>query len=185
VLSKLASLAGYDKKNIIKGETHGMAQMGGPVISTFACGNAFSPVFLPGTTDCLIVMEKSEVLRPGFLDLLKPGGTVLMADTTIIPLGFPKEQYPSEDQVMSNLKGYKTLLVDVLGKALSLGDASGRVANVVMMGVLSTVDPFDRIPEDAWIEALRQVNAKPSVWAANAAAFHAGREVAADAKVIA
>ncbi len=185
VLSKVASLAGYDKKNIIKGETHGMAQMGGPVISTFACGNAHSPVFLPGTTDCLIVMEKSEVLRPDFLAQLKPGGMVLMADTTIIPIGFPKEQYPADEQIFANLKGYKTILVDVLGKALELGDSSGRVANVVMMGVLSTVDPFDRIPEAAWVEALRQVNAKPSVWAANAAAFHAGREVAAGAKVIA
>ncbi len=185
VLTQLAFLAGYDKKNIIKGETHGMAQMGGPVISTFACGRAASPIFLPGTTDCLIVMEKSEVLRPDFLALLKPGGTVLMADTTILPLGFPKEKYPADEQIMSNLKGYKTILVDVLSKALELGDSSGRVANVVMMGVLSTIEPFDVFPEDAWLEALRQVNAKPAVWAANVAAFHAGQELASSTKVTA
>ncbi len=185
VLTQLAFLAGYDKKNIIKGDTHGMAQMGGPVISTFACGNAASPVFLPGTTDCLIVMEKSEVLRPDFLALLKPGGTVLMADTSILPLKFPKEQYPSDEQIMANLTGYKTILVDVLGKALELGDPSGRVANVVMMGVLSTIHPFDTFPVDAWLEALRQVNAKPAIWAANVAAFHAGQELASSTKAIA
>ena len=100
VLTQLAFLAGYDEKNIIKGETHGMAQMGGPVISTFACGKASSPVFLPGTADCLIAMEKSEVLRPGFLDMLKPGGTVLLADTGHPAPGIAaKEQYPIDEQI--------------------------------------------------------------------------------------
>jgi len=183
VLTQLAFLAGYDKENIIKGETHGMAQMGGPVISTFACGKTSSPLFLPGTTDCLIVMEKSEVLRPDFLSLLKPGGTVLLADTCILPLGFPKEQYPSDDQIMENLKGYRTIKVDVLGKALELGDQTGRIANVVMMGVLSVMAPFDAFPETMWVQALKQVNAKPAVWAANTAAFHAGRELAAAGKI--
>ena len=77
VLTQVALLAGYDATNIVKGETHGMAQMGGPVISTFGCGTVKSPVLLPGTADCLVVMEKSEVLRPEFLELLRPGGTAL------------------------------------------------------------------------------------------------------------
>jgi indolepyruvate ferredoxin oxidoreductase alpha subunit len=175
VLTQLAFLAGYGEKNIIKGETHGMAQMGGPVISTFACGQASSPVFLPGTTDCLITMEKSEVLRPEFLDLLKPGGTVLLADTTILPQGMKPEQYPTDQQLAESLKSFHVITVNVLAKALELGDLSGRIANVVMMGVLSTVHPFDVFPETVWILALRQVNAKPAVWAANTAAFKAGR----------
>jgi indolepyruvate ferredoxin oxidoreductase, alpha subunit len=177
VLTQLAFLAGYGEKNIIKGETHGMAQMGGPVISTFACGQASSPVFLPGTTDCLIVMEKSEVLRPGFLDLLMPGGTVLMADTVILPQGMKQEHYPSDLQISESLKSFHVITVNVLAKALELGDLSGRIANVVMMGVLSTVHPFDVFSEGVWIQALRQVNAKPAVWGANTAAFHAGREL--------
>ena len=62
-----------------------------------------------------------------------------------------------------------------LAKALELGDLSGRIANVVMMGVLSTMHPFDIFPEVIWIQALRQVNAKPAIWGANTAAFHAGQ----------
>ena len=81
VLAQVAFLAGYDDRNILKGETHGMAQMGGPVISTFGCGEVFSPALVPGTANVLIAMEKAEALRPGFLDLLEPGGTALMADT--------------------------------------------------------------------------------------------------------
>lgn len=177
VLSQLAFLAGYGERNIIKGETHGMAQMGGPVISTFGCGEARSPVLLPGTADCLIAMEKSEVLRPGFLEMLRPGGTVLLATTRIVPQGLAEEQYPSDAAIAASLEGYRVVAVDVLGKALELGDRAGRTANVVMMGVLSTLAPFDRFPAELWLQALKKANSRPGVWAANYAAFNCGREI--------
>jgi indolepyruvate ferredoxin oxidoreductase alpha subunit len=176
VLSKLASFAGYDETNIIKGETHGMAQMGGPVISTFACGNVSGPVLLPGTADCLIVMEKSEVLRPDFLEMLKPGGTVVLADTKIVPQGLPEDQYPTDEQIHACLSSYHVVEVDVLGKALELGDRTGRTANVVMMGILSVLPPFDSFPPEMWLAALKKANSKPIVWAANYVAFNAGRD---------
>jgi indolepyruvate ferredoxin oxidoreductase alpha subunit len=175
VLTQLASLAGYDLENIVKGETHGMAQMGGPVISTFACGQVLSPVLLPGTVDCLIAMEMGEVLRPGFLEMLKAGGTVLTATTRILPLGLAEDQYPQPDRIRETLSPYRTIEIDVLGKALELGDATGRTANVVMLGVLSRVSPFSIFPVELWLEALRKVNARPDVWAANYAAFTTGR----------
>lgn len=177
VLTQLAFLAGYAEENIIKGETHGMAQMGGPVISTFGCGKALSPVPLPGTVDCLLVMEKSEVLRPDFLEMLKPGGRVLMANTKIVPAGLTDDQYPADASIDQALAGYQINKVDILGKALELGDASGRVANVVMMGVLSTFSPFSDFPPELWHQALKNVNSKSSIWAANYAAFNAGREL--------
>ena len=177
VLSQLALLAGYDKNNIIKGETHGMAQMGGPVISTFGCGQVSSPVLLPGTVDCLIAMEKSEVLRPGFLELLKPGGTVLLANTRILPPGLPEEQYPADEQIHACLSGFQVIEVDILGKALELGDATGKTANVVMMGILSTLQGMDAFPADLWLKALKRANSKPVIWAANYVAFNAGREI--------
>jgi indolepyruvate ferredoxin oxidoreductase alpha subunit len=177
VLTQLASLAGYTEDNIIKGETHGMAQMGGPVISTFACGKALSPQPLPGSVDCLLVMEKGEVLRPGFLALLKPGGKVILAGTRIIPPGMSAEQYPSDAVIREALAGVEVFEVDILARALELGDASGRIANVVMMGLLSTLSPFDQFPPEMWQQALKNANAKPAVWAANYAAFNAGRAV--------
>jgi indolepyruvate ferredoxin oxidoreductase alpha subunit len=176
VLSRLAILAGFDDTNIIKGETHGMAQMGGPVISTFSCGQVTSPVLLPGSADCLIVMEKSEVLRPGFLEMLKPGGTIILADTRIVPPGLPEDQYPTNDQIKTSLANYHVIEVDILAKALELGDRSGRTANVVMMGILSTLPPFDLIPTAMWLKALKNANSKPAVWAANYIAFFTGRE---------
>jgi indolepyruvate ferredoxin oxidoreductase alpha subunit len=177
VLTQLAYLLGYDRKNIVKGETHGMAQMGGPVISTFACGTVYSPVLMPGTCQCLVSMERSEVFRPGFLEMLRPGGTVILADTAIIPPLFKAENYPSVEAVREALAGYKVIDVDVLGTALSLGDPTGRSANVVMIGVLSTQSPFDSFPEEYWLQALKNVSPKPAIWQANYAAFLAGRKL--------
>ena len=176
VLTQVALLAGYEERNIVKGETHGMAQMGGPVVSTFGCGTVKSPVLLPGTADCLIVMEKSEVLRPGFLEMLRPGGTVVLANTRILPFGASEKDYPSDELIREALMGCKVIEVDVLAKALELGDPTGRVANVVMMGVLSTLPPFDAFPEAVWLNALQKLNPKPAVWASNYAAFNAGRK---------
>jgi len=179
VLTRLAFLAGYGKSNIVKGETHGMAQMGGPVISTFACGDVRSPLLMPGTADVLIALEKSEVLREGFLQTLKPGGTILSATTSIVPLRLPADRYPTDEQIDSLLSGYNVIKADVLAEALRLGDPTGRIANVVMLGLLSTVPPFDTFPQEYWYEALRQANPRPHVWAANYAAFNAGRSMRA------
>jgi indolepyruvate ferredoxin oxidoreductase alpha subunit len=183
VMSRLAFLAGYGDKNIIKGETHGMAQMGGPVISTFGCGDVTSPVLLPGTADCLIVMEKSEVLRPGFLEMLKPGGTVLLADTCIVPPGLPAGQDPDDELIHASLAGYHVIEVDALAKVMQLGDRSGRSANVIMLGMLSGLPPFNVIPVELWLRALKSANSKAPVWAANYVAFYTGRELAQAAAI--
>ena len=177
VLTQLAFLAGYGDTNVVKGETHGMAQMGGPVISTFSCGRVVSPVLLPGTADCLVSMEASEVLRPGFVDMLKPGGTVLLARTKILPYGASDERYPAQDHIADALRDYVVVEVGVLEQAMALGDHSGRIANVVMMGALSTLAPFSAFPVELWLTAIQSVSPKPAIWNANYAAFNAGRRL--------
>ena len=177
VLTQLAFLAGYGDTNVVKGETHGMAQMGGPVISTFSCGKAFSPVLMPGSTDCLICMEASEILRPGYLELIKEGGRIILAKTKIVPSGTPENEYPDMEKVKAALTDVTINEVDILGKAIELGDASGRSANVVMMGILSSVAPFSSLPAELWLQALKSVSPTPGIWAANYKAFSAGREM--------
>ncbi|MCF8095202.1 MAG: 2-oxoacid:acceptor oxidoreductase family protein [Desulfobacteraceae bacterium] len=177
VLTQLAFLAGYDETNIVKGETHGMAQLGGPVISTFSCGRCFSPVLMPKSADCLICMEASEILRPGFLDLLKDGGKIFLAKTRIVPNGVLEDQYPDMEKIKSSLTDMTVCEVDVLGRAIELGDPTGRVANVVMMGVLSQAAPFNNIPAALWLKALQNISPTSGIWAANHKAFTSGREM--------
>lgn len=175
VLAQLAFLAGYGDENIVKGETHGMAQMGGPVISTFACGHAYSPELAPFSADCLIAMEKSEVLRPDFLTMLKKGGTIILAETKVLPQGQSMDKYPADDAIEKALHGFHVIHVDVLAKALSLGDRQGKCANVVMLGILSKTAPFSEIPENVWLRALKGLSPKPEVWEINYKAFMLGR----------
>ena len=66
---------------------------------------------------------------------------------------------------------------DVLGKAMEIGDKTGRIANVVMVGTLSRLAPFDRFPTELWLRAIKNVSPRPAIWAANYAAFSAGREL--------
>ena len=54
---------------------------------------------------------------------------------------------------------------------------AGRSANVVMIGVLSTLAPFDSFPIEYWLQALKNVSPKPAIWQANYAAFLAGRKL--------
>lgn len=44
-----------------------------------------------------------------------------------------------------------------------------------MLGVLSTLPPFDVVPEAVWLQALKGISRKPALWDLNHAAFMAGR----------
>ena len=176
-LAQVAFLAGYGNENILKGETHGMAQMGGSVISTFSCGNVHCPELAPKSADCLIVMEKSEVLRPHFLSMLRDNGTVIMAETKILPQGQAMENYPSDKAINDVLHGKNVVSVDVLKLALSLGDKQGKCANVVMLGVLSMLEPFNQIPEEIWLKALQGLSPKAELWELNYQAFMLGKSI--------
>lgn len=175
VLSAAAMRTPYIETHIVKGDTHGMAQLGGPVISTFSCGRVYSPILAPNSVDLLVVMEVSEVLRPGFLELLKPGGTIIFNEFTSLPVTAKKEDYPALSAVEEALKKYNVIMIDANKIAYDLGDRTGRTANVVILGLLSTTAPFNKIPEGTWLSALMSLSPTDSIKAANLTAFRAGR----------
>ncbi len=176
VLSEVALRTPYAETHIVKGDTLGMAQLGGPVISTFNCGEVFSPVPAPNSVDVLVVMELSEVLRPGFLGLLKHDGTIIINNFTALPANVKKEDYPALQDIEKVLEGYKVLKIDANKLAFELGDKSGRTANVIVIGLLSTIKPFNNIPEQIWQAALLSVSPDDFTKAINDLAFRKGRE---------
>ena len=175
VLSEVALQTPYAETHIVKGDTHGMAQLGGPVISTFSCGEVFSPVLAPNSADVLVVMEVSEVLRPGFLELLKPDGTIIINDFTALPVNVKKEDYPAFEDIEKVLQGYEVIKIDANKLAYEIGDKSGRRANVMVIGLLSTIKPFNYIPEQIWLSALMSVSPNDMAKAGNSLAFKKGR----------
>jgi indolepyruvate ferredoxin oxidoreductase alpha subunit len=176
-LSEVAMRTPYADAHIVKGDTHGMAQLGGSVISTFSCGHVHSPVLAPGSVDVLVVMEVSEVLRPGFLGLLKPSGTIIFNNFTALPVNVSKEDYPDISQIEKALSGYRLIKVDANRVTADMGDMMGRTANVVVLGLLSTIEPFDRIPEAVWQAALMAISPTDLIKSANHQAFTAGRNI--------
>jgi len=176
VLAEVALRAGFT--NVIKGETHGMAQLGGPVLSTFGCGDVHSSVPAPGSTDVLVVLERSEVLRPGFLALLKPGGVVLLNTLCILPDGVEEADYPTLAVIRDYLGGRMVVEIDALAEARSIGDEAGWSINAVALGALSKIDPFSRLPIGLWTQALLDLSPVESVGRGNVASFLRGREVA-------
>ncbi len=176
VLSEVAMRTPYSETHIVKGDTHGMAQLGGSVISTFSCGEVFSPVLAPKSVDVLVVMEISEVLRPGFLDLLKPGGTIIVNNFTAVPVTAKPEDYPTENEIKKVLKGFKVINIDANKLAFELGDKFARTANVVVIGLLSTIKPFSDIPEEIWQSAILAISPNDFTKSINMRAFKKGRD---------
>jgi indolepyruvate ferredoxin oxidoreductase, alpha subunit len=175
-LSEVILRTPYADTNIVKGDTHGMAQLGGPVISTFSCGAVYSPILAPGSVDVLIVMEISEVLRPEFLDLLKPNGTIVFNNFTVLPVTAKKGDYPDVNKIFEALKSYKIIRTDANRIAYELGDTAGKTANVVVLGLLSTIEPFSKIPEEIWLSALMAISPGDTIKGANKLSFEAGRK---------
>lgn len=177
VLSEVALRTPYSSTHIVKGDTHGMAQLGGAVISVFSCGQVHSPQLAPHSADVLVALEIGEILRPGFLNLLKQGGTIILNNFQALPPTAKKEQYPSVDKIRSSLTNYRVISIDAYQLAQKNGDKAGKTANVSVLGLLSTIEPFIHIPEKTWIAALNSLSNNMNTNAANVRAFKAGRNL--------
>ncbi len=174
-LSEVALRTPYIDTHIVKGDTHGMAQLGGPVISVFSCGKVYSPILAPHSVDVLVAMEINEILRPEFLDLLKSGGTIILNEFKALPPNTKKAEYPKFDKIKHNLDGYNVINTDLYKAAEEIGDKKGRSANVIALGLLSKIEPFSLIPKEIWINSILSISPNDFAKSANYTAFSKGR----------
>ncbi|NQV01556.1 MAG: 2-oxoacid:acceptor oxidoreductase family protein, partial [Bacteroidia bacterium] len=175
VLAEVALRTPFIETNIVKGDTHGMAQLGGAVISTFSCGEVFSPVLANSSADALVAMEIGEILRPGFLSLLKKDGTIIINNFTVLPINIKKEEYPKLAEIEKALEDFKVIKVDANQLVYDMGDPFGRSANVLVLGILSSIKPFSVIPGQIWIDTLSSISSNEKIKSLNISAFEKGR----------
>ena len=170
VLTQVGVQAGYDAK---KAEVHGMAQRGGSVTSHVRWAEkVYSPLIAKCEVDVLVAFEKLEALR--HIEFLRPGGTVVVNDHEIIPITVTSggAEYPDDEHIRSVLAQVTgdVRWVDGITIAEELGNV--RVANVVLLGALSTL--LD-VPESIWLEVIeKRVPAR--YVELNRSAFRRGRE---------
>ena len=148
ILALAAMHAGLDVK---KSEIHGLSQRGGSVISQVRFGTkVFSPISPDGESDILVSFERTEALR--YAHLAKPGAKILVNDMERIPVTVSSGLQPAAKNVAKRLAAHPGLmLIDANPLAVKAGNI--RAANLVLVGALSTLVPFD---EHHWQAAMRE-----------------------------
>lgn len=148
ILALAAMHAGLDIK---KSEIHGMSQRGGSVISQVRFGTkVFSPIIPDGQSDVLVSFERTEALR--WIHLARPGARILVNDMERIPVSVSSGLQPAAQDIEKRLAAYPGLrLINANPLAIQAGNL--RTANLVMVGALSTLVPFD---EEHWQAAMRE-----------------------------
>jgi indolepyruvate ferredoxin oxidoreductase beta subunit len=150
VLAEVGVHSGYDVK---KTEVHGMSQRGGSVTSHVRWGERiYSPMVGQGEADFLLALEKLESLR--YLEMLRPGGTVLVGDVKIPPITVSagEEVYPDDHSIRAALEQLAGLVVFLPTRSLAEQAGNARAHNVVLLGSLSAL--LAQSSERVWREVV-------------------------------
>ncbi len=171
ILGALALKNGYEVR---VSEVHGMSQRGGSVMTYVRMSDkkdVYASIVEQEQADVILAFESLEALRA--LPLVKKGGTVIVNTQEILPMPVISgaAKYPPDCLKRIGEKA-KMIALDATDEAIHLGTA--RAANMVLLGVLSTLLPFC---EEAWTEAIKG-NLKPSLVEINLKAFARGRALA-------
>ena len=146
VLAGMLVSAGYI---VTIGETFGMSQRGGSVMSHLRVSSTsvLSPQIPQGTADIIIALEPVEALRV-LVKYGNPDVAVLANSRMVYPMGviIGDFTYPSLDEIKSAFEKLtaKNWLIDATSVAVELGNPV--LSNIVMIGALSSMAllPIDR-----------------------------------------
>ena len=157
---------GFDVK---LSEVHGMSQRGGSVVTYVRFGEkVYSPVVDLGEADYILSFELLESAR--WISHLKKDGQLVTNthQTPPMPVITGAAEYPRD--IVEKLRARANVIaLDALPLAEQAGSA--RAVNVVLIGVLSKLMPFD---ESVWREAIAETVPKKFL-EVNLRAFELGR----------
>ena len=151
-------------------EVHGMSQRGGSVVTYVKYGDkVYSPICDKGEADFIVSFEKLEAAR--YASYLAKDGKIIVNSQEIdpMPVIIGAAEYPHG--ALDNLtnSGLFVDAIDALTPAMEAG--SSKAVNIVLMGRLSK---YMDIPEEKWIEAIKQ-SVAPKFVEMNLKAFALGR----------
>ncbi len=151
-------------------ETHGMSQRGGSVQAHVRIGTrVIAPAITPGEVDYLLAFEIAEGLRwaPSVAD----DGVAIVNTERIVPPIAATGTHSYPDAALERMRGQSYRLIAVDGNRLGEEAGSGKVAGVVLLGVLANHLTF---ADEAWRRAIE--NSVNTDWLqVNLAAFAVGR----------
>lgn len=136
----IAIAAVIDGKYVRTGETLGMAQRFGSVVSYVRVGNepVYSPTFGPGESDYMIGLELIEAVRN--VHYLKANGVLITADVVKPPISSSLgiAENPGKEVLLSKIREAtegKAIIVPARDLAVQAG--SYRAMNMVLLGVFN------------------------------------------------
>ncbi|MEA1964932.1 MAG: 2-oxoacid:acceptor oxidoreductase family protein [Candidatus Aerophobetes bacterium] len=140
-------IAGYAMKKNEKVKFYkeiGLAQRGGPVHCEVRIGKVFGPRIPPLSSDVMVIMELSEVLKA--LELIKPKGMVILNRKRVYPIDMMvhPERYPKEEEILKLLKDAKAEIIWIDAEKIASKIGLPIAENIVLLGVLSFVSSFDK-----------------------------------------
>ncbi|MCU0580615.1 MAG: indolepyruvate oxidoreductase subunit beta [Desulfobacterota bacterium] len=165
VLGRLLSGRGFQ---VSIGETYGLSQRGGAVMSQIrlSARRAFGPLIPAGQADIVVGLEPLEVLRT-LGTYGQPEVRVLTNNRPIVPINVLSGQavYPEEEKIREALKalGRQVWWIPASETALQLGQAI--LTNMVMLGALIgtgmlplALDDFIKLAQSQWDHKRAEAN---------------------------
>jgi len=177
VIAEAAMLEGF---RVRVGETFGMSQKGGAVVSHVRIGSeVFSPLVPSRMGDLIIGLEPIETLRVA-VDYSSPQCSIFFNTIPSIPVSVNvgKCPYPSVDAIVAILKqlGKNVAATDALSLAKETGQP--RTLNMVMLG-FSVGSNIFAIASGTFRRAIKNV-VKPKWVESNVRAFEVGEKAFSD-----
>jgi len=138
----LAVAAVLDGKSVITGETLGMAQRFGSVVSYVRIGSeTHSPLFNVGSADVILGLEMIEALRN--LHYLREGGWVILADELKPPisssLGIERNLGKDEliNLIRTKVRELRSNAIFIPARQLAIEAGNYRAINMVILGAFN------------------------------------------------
>lgn len=174
ILAKTAIRKGI---NCRVGETHGMSQRGGSVVSHFRMGEEVHGAITPLVHgQVMLAFEPVESLR--YVSFMKKNGTVVLNTHPIVPTSVNAglATYPSTNDVKATLEKYplKVIGFDATKIASELGSVIA--LNMVILGASARLEGFP-FQANEMIKSIEEL-VKPQFLDLNVKAFNAGYEKA-------
>jgi len=173
IISDVAIRANLDVK---KSEFHGMSQRGGVVSSHVKIDKkVYSPTIEYGQADVMISFEQAEGLRA--LDWMKKDGVAIVSTTTLVPAIVTSSKgmkYPEDAIGEMKKKAKNVIAVEADEIARELGNP--RLVNTILLGVLSTIAPYE---QGLWDESIK-ARVKEKFVDINLKAIERGRQLNPD-----
>jgi indolepyruvate ferredoxin oxidoreductase beta subunit len=157
------------------GETIGMSQRGGSVVSHVRTGNTASPYIPLGGADLIIAFEKCEAAR--CMPFLKKGGKAIVSLTEIRPVAVSLGAMTYDSAAMEAFIKANSDVLFVDSDKHCAPFLSGKCANTFLLGA-ALGKGFINISEEAVLTAMERL-IKPRFFNVNKSAFQAGFDIAA------